>query len=581
MASGYGQGAPGGYNNQARSAANRMQDSLPSKVHLELRCESLMNKDIGSLSDPFVVVYVSDAMTQSLQARAVGSKMTHTLSNKRIVDGYKELGRTEVIKNNLNPNFSKRVEVEYFFEERQDLLFAVYDQDSNSDVLELHDSLGIARTTLGEVVSASKEWKGALGLKKRGSSGLSGPITDSKKCGFVYAKAHEESETMLAVSLEAAGSELDKKDLFGKSDPFYVFKRTNGSSLYQSEYIKNTLHPTWKPMQLKVPLAVQDEQLILQVYDHDEMSRPDLIGEARVSIKQLTSRPTLPLINEKIREKKKKKYKDSGRFVVRSCVVQEVPTFLQYIRGGLQLNFSVGVDFTASNGPPDQPESLHFISPDPAARPNQYELALRAIGGVLQDYDSDRMFPALGFGGRLLDGSISFNFCLNGQPNPMCAGIDGVLHAYKQAVRVIKLAGPTNFTPLIRYFMDTTRHTRLTPQSQFYNVLLILTDGVITDMDETKEAIVEASQYPMSIIIVGIGTSAAAFKAMDVLDSDAVRLVAPSGKQAIRDIVQFVPFAQFEGLPPERLAAHLLQEVPANVVEYLNTICKIKPNPPR
>lgn len=38
-----------------------------------------------------------------------------------------------------------------------------------------------------------------------------------------------------------------------------------------------------------------------------------------------------------------------------------------------------------------------------------------------------------------------------------------------------------------------------------YTVLLIVTDGVINDMAQTKEAIVAASDLPLSIIIVGVG----------------------------------------------------------------------------
>ena len=53
---------------------------------------------------------------------------------------------------------------------------------------------------------------------------------------------------------------------------------------------------------------------------------------------------------------------------------------------------------------------------------------------------------------------------------------------------------------------------------QNYFVLLILTDGAITDFEETKCAIVEASQLPMSVIIVGVGD--ADFSAMEGLDSD-------------------------------------------------------------
>ena len=56
------------------------------------------------------------------------------------------------------------------------------------------------------------------------------------------------------------------------------------------------------------------------------------------------------------------------------------------------------------------------------------------------------------------------------------------------------------------------------PPGQAYFVLLILTDGAITDFAETKDAIVRASPYPLSIIIVGVGN--ADFSAMDDLDSD-------------------------------------------------------------
>ena len=53
---------------------------------------------------------------------------------------------------------------------------------------------------------------------------------------------------------------------------------------------------------------------------------------------------------------------------------------------------------------------------------------------------------------------------------------------------------------------------------QNYFVLLLLTDGVLSDMTETKKALIKASRYPMSVIIVGVG--GADFSAMDELDSD-------------------------------------------------------------
>lgn len=44
---------------------------------------------------------------------------------------------------------------------------------------------------------------------------------------------------------------------------------------------------------------------------------------------------------------------------------------------------------------------------------NMYAMALKAVGEVIQDYDSDKLFPAYGFGAKLPpDGKISHAFPL-------------------------------------------------------------------------------------------------------------------------------------------------------------------------
>ncbi|KER26515.1 hypothetical protein T265_06235 [Opisthorchis viverrini] len=65
---------------------------------------NLCDTDILSKSDPPVVVVF---------------EKTHDNS-------WRELGRTEVIQNTLNPDFVKKIVIEYHFEEQQRLNFAVY-----------------------------------------------------------------------------------------------------------------------------------------------------------------------------------------------------------------------------------------------------------------------------------------------------------------------------------------------------------------------------------------------------------------------------------------------------------------------
>lgn len=156
----------------------------------------------------------------------------------------------------------------------------------------------------------------------------------------------------------------------------------------------------------------------------------------------------------------------------------------------------------------------------------------------------------------------------------------GVLAAYKGCISRIQLYGPTNFAPTINHVAGIAR--QFTDGSQYF-ILLIITDGIITDMPQTKTAIVNASNLPLSIIIIGVGN--ADFDAMDELDGDTVRLTAPNGKMAARDIVQFVPFRNFlrQGLNSQmsrlHLAKEVLAEIPDQFIGYMK-VNNIKPKPP-
>ena len=93
--------------------------------------------------------------------------------------------------------------------------------------------------------------------------------------------------------------------------------------------------------------------------------------------------------------------------------------------------------------------------------------------------------------------------------------------------------------------------------NKVYPILLILTDGAIHDMHETIDDIIDLSNMPCSVIIVGVGT--ADFSSMEELDGDGGRLRG-AGKTAARDIVQFVCFK--DAIRRGDLAEQVLKEVP-------------------
>lgn len=245
---------------------------------------------------------------------------------------------------------------------------------------------------------------------------------------------------------------------------------------------------------------------------------------------------------------------------------REKKTFMQYLKLNLQLNLEIAIDFTGSNGAITSSNSLHYLG----TKQNLYELAIRECGDIIAAYDSDKIFPVYGFGAAIGTSKVSHCFPLNLTNDPNIPGIDLVLSTYRKVVPQLKFSGPTNFTP---FFKAISEQIKKTMNFGFnYNILLILTDGVITDLDDTVDAIVEASYLPISIIIVGIGNSD--FTNMNLLDGDKKALKSKkTGKTANRDIVQFVPFRECLN-NPQLLAMKVLEELPTQVENYFNALKK-------
>uniref|UniRef100_A0A8C7RKY3 Copine Vb n=1 Tax=Oncorhynchus mykiss TaxID=8022 RepID=A0A8C7RKY3_ONCMY len=485
-----------------------------TKVEITVSCRNLLDKDTFSKSDPCEY------------------------------DSTFYFGRTEVIDNTLNPDFVRKYILDYFFEEKQNLRFDLYDVDSKSPDLSKHDFLGQVFCTLGEIVgSPASRLEKPLG-------GIAG-----KKCGTIILSAEELGNCRDSATMQFCANKLDKKDFFGKSDPFMVFYRSNEDGTFtichKTEVVKNTLNPVWQSFTIPVRALCNgdfDRTIKIEVYDWDRDGSHDFIGEFTTSYRELA--------------------RGQSQFNV-----YEVSCFcLCFLSQVTLLSFSV-----ESECNPSQSTSLHYMNP---YQMNAYAMALKAVGEIIQDYDSDKMFPALGFGAKLPpDGRVSHEFPLNGNiENPYCNGIDGILEAYHESLKTVQLYGPTNFAPVVNHVAS---YAAAVQDGSQYFVLLIITDGVISDMAQTKEAIVNGAKLPMSIIIVGVGQ--AEFDAMVELDGDDIR-ISSRGKLAERDIVQFVPFRDYMDrtgnhvLSMARLAKDVLAEIPDQLISYMKSR-GVKPNP--
>jgi hypothetical protein len=527
-----------------------------SLVELSISGKNLRDMDVFSKSDPMCVVYTQPFGSNSWQ----------------------EVLRTECIQNNLNPKFTRKVQISYCFEQQQNLKFEMYDIDNPSNNLSDHDFIGRATCTLGQIVTAGGGGSGGHGITLT----LSNPDFNGN-CGQIIIAAEELSMCKDELELQFMAKKLDRKDWFGSSDPFLQISRSNErpgdfTVVHRTEHINRNCNPVWKQFTIPIRSLCNgdlDRNLKIECFDYNNSGNHSYIGEFATTTRQLMEGPgptnTYPCINIP-KKNRKRSYKDSGKIHLIHSKMQKAFSFLDYVQGGTELACTISIDFTASNGNPQSSDSLHYINPRGM---NPYESAIDSVGKIIEDYDSDKLFPVIGFGARLPpDGRVSHEFYVNGHPsNPYCERISGVLSAYRSCINKVQLYGPTNFAPTINHVSKVARN--FIDGSQYF-ILLIVTDGIITDMEQTKSAIVDAALLPISIIIVGVG--GADFDAMEELDGDTVRVTDQRGRVASRDIVQFVPMRNFLGIggPNSQgagvyLAKEVLAEVPDQFIGFMKS----------
>lgn len=290
------------------------------------------------------------------------------------------------------------------------------------------------------------------------------------------------------------------------------------------------------------------------------------------------SKETLPIVNKEETRADGEEAQECGRFGAATCSLREKASFLDYLQGGLELNFVVAVDFTASNGDPNDTTSLHHI-PSSGRIINPYISAIRSVASVLEFYDFDRQFPCYGFGAKLSkSGVVDHCFPLSGDDsNNSAVGTEGIVAMYRSIIPTLHFSGPTVFSNVVYRAASVAKSLSQTPR-QKYVVLMIITDGTINDMDNCIDAVVAASTQPMSIIIVGVGDDD--FSGMVKLDSDKKMLKSRTGRLAERDIVQFTALKDMQKIADnakvtgstldvhDLVSRDLLAEIPAQVTEY-------------
>lgn len=349
--------------------------------------------------------------------------------------------------------------------------------------------------------------------------------------------------------------------------PFFVLFRVLHTgqrvAIHKSGISKGTCEPSWPelpPMRLAEMIGrdLNEKTLDFCCYSSGMFGNEDL-GHVLLSLNDLiAAAEKVPKVKFPL---KRGHTVILGHLTVEKCALQHAMTFVNLLASGWQVNMVAAIDFTASNGDPRDHRSLHHMNTE---TPNEYIRTIRSVGDIVMEYDTDKMVAGFGFGAELPDKRTSHFFHLNMQPDPYVHQIDGLIGAYLHALNIVKLSGPTHFAPTLRSVLQGVRQAE---KDHIYTILVMMTDGDICDMDDTIDAVVEADDAALSIIIVGVGKDCD-FRAMVQLDADDAALVSRKGRKSRRDLVQFVPMREWAHLPPHRFAVEVLREVPTQVERW-------------
>ncbi|XP_026443809.1 protein BONZAI 1-like [Papaver somniferum] len=472
-------------------------------------------------------------------------------------DTLEEIGRTEVRMNSRNPVWMDNIFSFHMIRRGADtLVFRVYHVDeedfrlsgdvyssfSTSEMLKLKE-----KNLIGEATCVQLE---LFEPPRRLCSELSLQKTQGR--GTLTVRLEETVAAKQVVKMGLRCSEFKNKGFKSTRGHFLrILRSKNGvesvdTTIHETEVVMEDSNPTWKPIRLTTQSYQSKEtHLVIECVEANSNGRSQaIIGKLDTSVTKLkTLRDgsvgqdfSIPSPHQDPLKK------PTAQLFVDNFVETTLLRFSNYIKKESELKFIVAIDFAASNGDPSLPTSLHYINP--SRKKNAYQEALFEVGNVIESFKSDSCIHVWGFGGIPVGNVGSDWFDSNGSASETkVKGCKGILSAYSRAVQEIRHGS----SPAATFGQIITKASRLPGDQTKYSVLVIITAGVPADIQDSIDAVVGASDCPLSIVIVGLG--GADFENMKLLDANnrSGPLRSGTGNKAERGIVQFIPWCQLQG----------------------------------
>ena len=489
------------------------------------------------------------------------NSLSVTIINNNRIDIKTYLGELDHNKGK-NIDFGNSVEIDYFFERKQTIIIRPIVNGIKS------------------IYQYSFLWGDLIGtLKKRLEKNI--PNFGTLIIEYISLKSDEKIELEKTFSnfvFNIIINNVNKSHIFFVLNHFKDNKKKR--PVYKSpEYSSNKIKSNLIKIESDYLCNNKNDNIFLDIYS--ALPSQELIASRTFSLNNLISNSsnnqstiTLPLYDINNNEN------NIGSVIIHYYKKEKI-SYLDKLSKKIKINLEIAIDYTKSNLPPNDPNSNHYIN---SSDPNDYEMAIKSCCKVLAPYDDDQLFPVYGFGGipKILNGKpnneVSHCFNINFQENSEIYGVDNILKAYRDSFQNVELSGNTKLSYVLKQVMSNINNDlKYKKTENHYYILLILTDGIINDMKETIDLIVEGSYLPLSIVCVGIGNGE--FNFLELIDGDEDPLKNSKNEIRKRDIVQFIQFNNFKNNNAINIgtdfAEEVLKEIPRQIDEYYSFVGKL------
>ena len=223
----------GDIHNAVKMALGKIFYEEPSsQIEIHISCTDLPDTDILSKTDPFVVFYLKNSVTQNWEI----------------------VGSTEVILNTLNPKFVKSITTKYLFEEKQFAKIDVFDQDNdNLKQLDKQEYIGSAEFTIGDLIK-TKEKGIELAIQGKFKKGKA----------HLYAEQSNTSNTSMSIEVSIESNSAQTMLIVSKQKDF-IQLNAEWIPIYKTEVIVPSQCKNFHT--ISVPFTDDSKPLLFEVFE--------------------------------------------------------------------------------------------------------------------------------------------------------------------------------------------------------------------------------------------------------------------------------------------------------------------------